>query len=97
MEPLEPSLDPPLSCHIMIYQQFVFVQAVFVHAYNFILMQLASSYWCKAMVNGVADFCKKCDICLRVNSGLGKAKAELHPIPITDVWKQIGIDIIGRQ
>ena len=80
----------------MICQQFVFIEAVFVHAYNFILMQLASSCWWKGMVNGVADFCKKCDTCQRVNNGLGKAKAELHPIPVTDVWKQIGIDLIGK-
>ena len=31
----------------------------------------------------------------RVNNRLGRAKAELHPIPVTDVWKQIGIDLIG--
>ena len=48
------------------------------------------------MVNDVAEFCKKCDTCQRVNNGLGKAKAELHPVPVTDVWKQIGIDLIGK-
>ena len=30
-----------------------------------------------------------------MNSRLGIVKAELHPIPVTDVWKQIGIDLIG--
>jgi hypothetical protein len=31
-----------------------------------------------------------------VNNRLGKTKAELHPIPVAgDVWKQIGIDLIG--
>jgi hypothetical protein len=33
--------------------------------------------------------------CQRVNNRLGRAKAELHPIPVTDVWKRIGIDLIG--
>ena len=27
---------------------------------------------------------------------VGKAKAELHPISVSDVWKQIGIDLIGE-
>ena len=48
------------------------------------------------MGNDVAEYCKRCDVCQRVNSRLGKAKAELHPIPVTDVWKQIGIDLIGK-
>jgi hypothetical protein len=47
------------------------------------------------MGNDVAEYCKRCDVCQRVNSRLGKAKAELHPIPVSDVWKQIGIDLIG--
>ena len=76
----------------MICQPFMFVEVVF----EILLMQLASSYWWKGMVNSVAQFCKKCDTCQRVNNGLGKAKAELHPIPVTDVWKQIGIDLIGK-
>ena len=48
------------------------------------------------MASDVSEFCKKCDTCQRVNNRLGKAKAELHPIPLTDVWRQIGIDLIGR-
>ena len=33
--------------------------------------------------------------CQRGNHHLSKVMAELHPIPVTDVWKQIGIDLIG--
>ena len=47
------------------------------------------------MGNDVAEYCKRCDVCQRVNSRLGIVKAELHPITVTDVWKQIGIDLIG--
>lgn len=59
-------------------------------------LQLAESYWWKGMANDVSGYCKKCDVCQRVNNRLGRAKAELHPIPVTDVWKQIGIDLIGK-
>lgn len=44
----------------------------------------------------MAEFCKRCDVCQRVNNRLGKVKAELHPIPVTAVWDQIGIDLIGN-
>lgn len=47
------------------------------------------------MGGDVADYCKKCDVCQRVNNRLGRTKAELHPIPVTAVWDQIGIDLIG--
>ena len=47
------------------------------------------------MASDVSEYCQKCDVCQRVNACLGKQKAELHPIPVTDVWKQIGIDLIG--
>ena len=49
------------------------------------------------MANDVSDYCKKCNTCQHVNTRLGRAKAELHPIPITRVWNQIGIDLIGTQ
>ena len=54
-------------------------------------MQL-KMYWWKGIANAVAE---RCDVCQHVNSCLGKVKAELQPIPITDVWKQIAIDLIG--
>ena len=47
------------------------------------------------MASDVSEHCKRCDTCQRVNNRLGRAKAELHLIPVTDVWKQIGIDLIG--
>ena len=43
----------------------------------------------------MADYCKKCYVCQRENNKLGRSKAELHPIPVTAVWDQIGIDLIG--
>lgn len=48
------------------------------------------------MGGDVSEHCKKCDVCQRVNNRLGRAKAELHPIPVTAVWDQIGIDLIGK-
>ena len=33
--------------------------------------------------------------CQRGNHHLSKVMAELHPISVTDVWKQIGIDLLG--
>ena len=35
------------------------------------------------------------DTCQRVNPRMPKQRPELHPIPVTDVWNQIGIDIVG--
>ena len=32
-----------------------------------------------------------CDVYQRVDGKLGKQHAELHPIPVTDVWKQVSI------
>ena len=61
-----------------------------------LILQLTASYWWKGMASDVSDYCRKCDTCQHVNTRLGKKKAELHPIPETDVWKQIGIDLIIR-
>ena len=47
------------------------------------------------MVRDVSKYCGRCDTCQRGNHCLSKVKAELHPIPVTDVWKQIEIDLIG--
>ena len=30
-----------------------------------------------------------------VNPTMPKQRPELHPIPVTNVWNQIGIDIVG--
>ena len=56
-------------------------------------LQLIESYWWKGMASDVSEYCKRCQ---RVKNRLGRAKVELHPIPVTDVWKQIGIDLIGK-
>ena len=47
------------------------------------------------MVRNVTEYCSRCDTCQRGNNRLSKVKAELHPIPVTDVWKHIGIDLIA--
>ena len=47
------------------------------------------------MTKDVAEFCRKCETCQRVNSKFDKQQPELHPIPVSDVWKRIGIDLIG--
>ena len=47
------------------------------------------------MVRDVSEYCGRCDTCQRGNYRRNKVKAELHPIPVTDVWKQIEIDLIG--
>ena len=57
-----------------------------------IFLQL-STYWWKGMANDVSECCKPCDTCQRVNNRL--EAEELHPIPVTDVWKQIGMDLIS--
>lgn len=51
-----------------------------------------TSYWWKGIANDVSEYCKRCDICQHVNNRLGRAKAKLHTIPVTEVWKHIGID-----
>ena len=55
-------------------------------------------YW-KGLLQdvNVGNYIKKCDVCQRVNNRIGKVRAELHPVPVSkEVWKQIGIDIIGN-
>ena len=48
------------------------------------------------MAKDVAEYCKCCDTCQRVNNKFTKQRPELHPIPVSDVWtEQIGIDLIG--
>lgn len=48
------------------------------------------------MLHDVMEYCRRCDVCQRVNNRLGKDKAELHLIPVTSVWDQLGIDLIGK-
>ena len=47
-------------------------------------------YW-NGVMNDVKQFVPSCDVCQRVDGELGKQHAELHPIPVTDVWKQVSI------
>ena len=48
------------------------------------------------MLRDVCNYVKSCHICQKVNDRIGKIRAELHPVPVPmEVWKQIGIDMIG--
>ena len=45
-------------------------------------------YW-QGMMKDVKEYVSSCDVCQRVDGKLGKQHAELHPIPVSDVWKQV--------
>ena len=45
-------------------------------------------YW-HGMMKDVKEYVSSCDVCQRVDGKLGKQHAELHPIPVSDVWKQV--------
>jgi hypothetical protein len=57
--------------------------------------QILQSYYWKSITADVIEFCKKCETCQKVNNRFDKQRPELHPIPVSDVWKRIGIDLIG--
>ena len=60
------------------------------------LLQIGQTYWWKGMNKDVNEYCRRCDVCQRVNAKLEGKKPELHPIPVpSQVWSQIGIDLIG--
>ena len=40
-------------------------------------------------MSDVKEYVSTCDVCQRVDGKLGKQHAELHPIPVSDVWKQV--------
>ena len=58
-------------------------------------MQITQSYYWRGMAKDTQEFCKSCDICQRVNRRLSKQRPELHPIPVTDIWNHIGVDLVG--
>eukprot|EP00731_Ephydatia_muelleri_P007038 Em0003g1286a len=46
--------------------------------------------------NDIKEHVRTCDTCQRTNRKLRKASAELHPIPVrSEVWYQVGIDLVG--
>eukprot|EP00731_Ephydatia_muelleri_P013496 Em0007g806a len=58
--------------------------------------KIGQTYWWKGLNRDVDQYCRRCDVCQRVNAKLEGKKAELHPIPVpSKVWSQIGIDLIG--
>ena len=60
------------------------------------LLQIGQTYWWKGLNRDVDQYCRRCDVCQRVNAKVEGKKAELHPIPVpSKVWSQIGIDLIG--
>eukprot|EP00731_Ephydatia_muelleri_P013470 Em0007g780a len=57
--------------------------------------KIGQTYWWKGLNRDVDQYCRRCDVCQRVNAKLEGKKAELHPIPVpSKVWSQIGIDLI---
>ena len=46
------------------------------------------------MKTDVQQFCSSCDTCWRINPKIPKQRPELHPIPVTDVWNHIGVDLV---
>lgn len=62
---------------------------------GYLYLQLTEGYYWKGMTNDVHEYCKSCDTCQRVNPKMTKQRPELHPIPVTDIWNQIGIDLVG--
>ena len=60
------------------------------------LLQIGQTYWWKGLNRDVDQYCRRFDVCQRVNANVEGKKAEFHPIPVpSKVWSQIGIDLIG--
>ena len=51
--------------------------------------KLKKRYYWKGMFGDVQDFILKCTPCQRTNKLPSATKPELHPIPVTAVWKQV--------
>ena len=48
------------------------------------------------MTNDIKEHVRTCDTCQRTNRKFRKASAKLHPIPVrSEVWYQVGIDLVG--
>ena len=79
---------------IYIRDQLILLYIIFYIIMLFFLQIWQSYYW-KSMTKDVAEFCKKCETCQQVNNRFDKQRPQLHPIPVSDVWKRIWIDLIG--
>ena len=60
------------------------------------LQRLHESYHWKSMVHDVTKFCQECKVC-QVKQVYPKTISiqELNPIPITEAFARVGIDILG--
>ena len=86
----------PILRYINIISQLnVFRYSVRHERLLFFSLQITEGYYWKGMTNDVHEYCKSCDTCQRTNHKMTKQQPEFHPIPVTDVWKQIGIDLVG--
>lgn len=48
----------------------------------------------KGINSDAEDWIKRCEACQRSNRKFDKPSPMLHPIPVSDTWKKIGIDLI---
>ncbi|KAL5510273.1 hypothetical protein EMCRGX_G005789 [Ephydatia muelleri] len=80
-----------------LWQASVFTRARKVSRITFQRKQkIGQTYWWKGLNRDLDQYCRRCDVCQRVNAKVERKKDELHPIPVpSNVWTQIGIDLIG--
>ena len=58
-------------------------------------LQIADEFYWKGLHADVRQLCQHRDKCQRTNPQLQKPRAELHPIPVTEAWHRVGIDLVG--
>jgi len=55
------------------------------------------NYWWPHMSRFVGEYCKACDLCLRMKSQRHKLMGELHPLPIPDNhWDTVSVNFISE-
>ncbi|XP_071842970.1 uncharacterized protein [Apostichopus japonicus] len=59
------------------------------------LEKVTSRYYWRGLANDVLEYVKQCEACQKSNNTFDKKVAKLHPIPVTSVWHQVGVDMIG--
>ena len=57
-------------------------------------LYVAEDFHCKPIAADVKEFCR-CAKCQRINHVLQKPTAELHSIPVSNVWERLGVDLVG--
>ncbi|PIK51039.1 putative gypsy retrotransposon integrase-like protein 1-like [Apostichopus japonicus] len=59
------------------------------------LEKVTSRYYWRGLANDVLEYVKQCEACQKSNNTFDKKVAKLHPIPVTSVWHQVRVDMIG--